>query len=262
MKRREFCGTVVGSCLAATTAAATAYHDKHKQERSVFILVHGAWHGGWCWKKVAPLLRAAGHVVLTPTLTGLGERVHLLHSRVDLETHIQDLVHTIKYEDLHDIVLVGHSYAGMVIAGAGAAVNGRLKRLVYVDAFLPDHGKALSDYAPVPPTREDGWRIPPIGPPEAFDVTDARDVAWMAPRLGDQPQRTFTQPVRLLRSLRKVSATYIQCTAAPFFSEAAERARRRNFEYRELFSGGHDVMITQPRALTSLLLEVCRHAMD
>lgn len=255
MRRREFCGSVVGSCLLATATTAAAHHDKHKQVRSVFILVHGAWHGGWCWKKVAPLLRAAGHVVLTPTLTGLGERAHLLHSEIDLETHIQDLVQTIQYEDLDGIVLVGHSYAGMVIAGAGAVVRDRLRHLVYVDAFLPDNGKALSDYAPVPPTREDGWRIPPIGRPEAFDVTDAHDVAWMAPRLGDQPVRTFTQPVRLARSLRKIPATYIQCTAAPFFSAAAERARQRNFEYRELFSGGHDVMITQPQALASVLLE-------
>src|SRR3954471_5708155 len=149
-----------------------------------FLLVHGAWHGGWCWRKLTPLLRAAGHQVLTPTLTGLGDRAHLLSAEVDLTTHIQDVSAVLEYEDLRDVVLVGHSYAGMVIAGVAEKARARLEQLVYLDAFLPEDGKAVKDFAPLNPTRDDGWRVPVPGAPPRFGVTDNRDVLWMEARLG------------------------------------------------------------------------------
>jgi pimeloyl-ACP methyl ester carboxylesterase len=184
--------------MAASTLGGVAKGSpKNRAKRATFVLVHGAWHGGWCWKKVTPLLQAAGHELLTPTLTGLGERVHPLGPHVDLSTHVQDIAAVLEYEDLHNVVLVGHSYGGMVIAGAAERARGRLAHLVYLDAFLPEAGKALKDYAPLPPTREDGWRVPPPGPPSASGVTDERDVAWMTPRLGDHPHKTFTQPAQL-----------------------------------------------------------------
>jgi pimeloyl-ACP methyl ester carboxylesterase len=222
-----------------------------------FVLVHGGWHGGWCWKKVTPLLRAAGHQVFTPTLTGLGERSHLLGPQVGLDTHIQDVAAVLEYEDLASVVLVGHSYGGMVIAGVVQKVTRRLAELVYLDAFLPEHGKCLLDYGPPFPTREDGWRVPPPGPPQAFGVTDAHDIAWMAPRLGDGPLRCMTQPADL--SADRAGGprqTYIQCTTYGPFVEAADRAKRQGFRHRELLTAGHDAMITQPNELAELLLEL------
>src|SRR3954452_4236427 len=114
-----------------------------RSDQATFVLVHGAWHGGWCWKRLTPLLRAAGHEVVVPTLTGLGERSHLLTPEVGLDTHIRDITAVLKYEDLHNVVLIGHSYGGMVIAGVAEEVPERIAQLVYLDAFLPDNGKAL-----------------------------------------------------------------------------------------------------------------------
>ena len=116
--------------------------------KPVFVLVHGAWHGGWCWQRVTPLLRAAGHEVYAPTLTGLGERAHLADHKIDLVSHVADIAGLLEMEDLEQVVLVGHSYAGMVITGVADRAAARLKRLVYVDAFLPAHGQCVLDFWP------------------------------------------------------------------------------------------------------------------
>lgn len=224
---------------------------------TTYLLVHGGWHGGWCWKKLTPMLRAAGHQVFTPTLTGLGERAHLLTPEIDLATHIKDIVAVLEYEDLHDVVLVGHSYGGMVIAGVAEAIGSRIAHLVFLDGFLPENGKALTDYAHMLPTREDGWRVPAMGTSRDFGVTDAIDIAWVDARLGDQPCRTLTQPVQLSAQMyRSFAKTYIQLTEAPWFVEAAERAKRQDFRSYTLFTGGHDAMITQPKAVAEILLDV------
>jgi pimeloyl-ACP methyl ester carboxylesterase len=187
----------------------------------------------------------------------LGERCHLLTPQVGLDTHVQDIVGVLEYEDLENVVLVGHSYGGMVITGVAQKVAGRLAELVYLDAFLPENGKALKDYAPLMPTSDDGWRVPPPGPPQAFGVTDERDIAWMAPRLGDHPHRSFMEPVDMSAnrtgSLRQ---TYIQCLKLPPFEEAVDRAKRQGFRICELFSGGHDTMITLPGELAKMLLDL------
>jgi len=225
-----------------------------RTEAATFVLVHGAWHGGWCWKKLMPLLRVGGHQVLAPTMTGLGERAHLLGPEVDLDTHIRDIAAVFECDDLVRVVLVGHSYGGMVITGVAARVPERISTLVYLDAFLPDDGKAVKDYAPLPPTRADGWRVPPPGPPSSWGVTDARDVAWMTSRVGDQPLKTFTQPAHGSTTIPASSQNFIQCTEAPFFTEAADRAKRRGYKHHELLSAGHDAMITEPAMLASILL--------
>lgn len=224
---------------------------------TTYVLVHGAWHGGWCWKKLVPLLRAAGHHVLTPTLTGLGERSHLLNADVDLDTHVRDILGVLEADDLSRVVLVGHSYGGMVVSAVAERNPSRIARLVYVDAFLPDQGKSLSDYAPVPPARADGWRVPPPGSPQSWGVTDASDIAWMTPRLGDQPVKTFTQAVQRDHvQLSASSQTFVRCSRAPFFVEAGARAKQRGFAYDELLSAGHDAMISAPAALAKILLDV------
>jgi pimeloyl-ACP methyl ester carboxylesterase len=154
---------------------------------STFVLVHGAWHGGWCWQRVAPLLRAAGHDVHAPSLTGLGDRAHLANRAIDLETHIADICALLEMENLGDVVLVGHSYAGMVIAGVADRAAARLKRLVYVDAFVPEQGKCLLDYWPAETradveTRAAATGFVPPTPLPAYGVQFSRrlshDPAW------------------------------------------------------------------------------------
>lgn len=252
--RRQVLGAMGASAFAAVANVATV---STQSKAITFLLVHGAWHGGWCWKKLTPLLRVAGHQALTPTLTGLGERSHLLSSAVDLTTHVDDVTAVLNYEDLHDVVLVGHSYGGMVIAGVAEKAGARLAQLIYLDAFLPENGKAVKDYAPLNPTRDDGWRVPVPGKPPRFGVTNEQDIEWMEKRLGDQPIKTFTEPARLSASPnRSLREAFIQCTKAPFFTEAAERAKRQGFQSREMLTAGHDAMITQPEALAKMLLEL------
>jgi pimeloyl-ACP methyl ester carboxylesterase len=253
VSRRDLLGSIAAAPLTVVNAVPTSAQPK----AVTFLLVHGAWHGGWCWKKLTPLLRAAGHQVFTATLTGLGDRAHLLSAEVDLTTHVKDITAVLEYEDLRDVVLVGHSYGGMVIAGVAEKSGARLAQLVYLDAFLPEDGRAVKDYAPLNPTRADGWRVPVPGAPPRFGVTDERDVAWMEARLGDHPNRTFTEPARLSRDKDKsLRQSFVQCTKAPFFAEAADRAKRQGFRCRELFAAGHDAMITQPEALAKVLLEL------
>jgi pimeloyl-ACP methyl ester carboxylesterase len=220
---------------------------------TTFVLVHGAWLGGWCWKKVIPRLRAAGHDVFAPTLTGLGERAHLLRPEVDLQTHIEDIVALLEYEDLTNVVLVGHSYAGMVVAGVAQRAAPRLAELVYLDSFLPENGKSLNDYLPAPHPSIDGWRVEPFDP--VLDVRNKLDLAWMSSRRGVHPVRTFSQPMEL--SAAKTSAlrqTFIHCSQFPYFEDAAKRVRQQGFRLFELISAGHCPMITQPDELVKILL--------
>jgi pimeloyl-ACP methyl ester carboxylesterase len=231
-----------------------------------YLLVHGAWHGGWCWKRVARLLRASGHEVFTPTLTGLGEREHLLDATIGLDTHIQDVLGVLKYEDLRDVVLVGHSYGGMVIAGVAEKAAERLAHLVYLDAFVPHDGQAVVDFQPpgmVAMFHEkaraegDGFKLPSF-PAEVFGVANEVDLAWVRPRLNPHPFKAFLDPVRLSHpKAAKIPRTYIYCNHPPMgpFGQFADR--RRNDEawrYRELATG-HDAMITEPEQLAKLLLE-------
>jgi pimeloyl-ACP methyl ester carboxylesterase len=134
-----------------------------------YLLVHGAWHGGWCWGRVRQRLTAQGHQVFTPTLTGLADRSHLLSREVGLETHVQDVANLITWEILSDVVLVGHSYAGTVVRHVADRMPDRIRSLVYLDAFVPENGKSVSDYAPdggeghrkLAQMYGEGWKIPP-----------------------------------------------------------------------------------------------------
>jgi len=233
---------------------------------AIYVLVHGAWHGGWCWKKVTPLLRAAGHEVLTPTLTGLGERAHLAGPDIDLSTHIQDVLNVLEYEELGDVVLVGHSYGGMVITGVADRAAARLAHLVYLDAFVPDDGRRLMDFVPEERRTDflegakasgDGWRIPapPLG---RFGVTDEQDLRWAEPRIVPQPLKTFTQPVHLPNGAAVLSRTYLWCKGytAGSFGPFAERARTDPAWRCHELDTGHDAMITAPADVARLLLEV------
>ena len=260
LTRRHILAAMAMSAFGGVNNASVVTRAKS----ATFVLVHGGWHGGWTWKKVIPLLQAAGHQAFTPTLTGLGERVHLSGPQVDLNTHTQDIISMLEYEDLHDVILVGHSYGGMVIAGVGEKATARLSQLVYLDAFLPENGKALKDYSIVTArsieqmrAKGDEWRLPMALTMADLGVTDPADIAWMSPRIVDQPYKTFTQPVELPKdAAKKLRRTYIQTSKRPSFNEAAERARKQGFHYYDLFSGGHAAMVTKPQELVKILLEL------
>jgi pimeloyl-ACP methyl ester carboxylesterase len=231
-----------------------------------YLLVHGAWHGGWCWKRVARLLRATGHEVFTPTLTGLGERVHLLNTDVELDTHIQDVLGVLKYEDLRNVVLVGHSYGGMVISGVAEKAVERLAHLVYLDAFVPNDGQSSADFQPAEVlamrkektrTEGDGYKLP-CSPAENFGITNEEDLAWVKQRLNPHPFKTMLNTVQLTNpKAAQIPRTYIYCNNPPIgpFGQFAERLRTdESWQYRELATG-HDAMITEPEQLAELLLE-------
>ncbi|MHC4712190.1 MAG: alpha/beta hydrolase [Planctomycetota bacterium] len=232
---------------------------------STFVLAHGAFHGGWCWRRLVPLLRAGGHPVYTPTLTGLGERAHLAGPEVGLETHIADVSAVLEFEDLTDAVLVGHSYSGMVIAGVADRAPERIKRLVYLDAFVPEDGQSLADIKGgdwLESVRKraseagGGWRL---APPSSryFDVLDEADIAWADARLTAQPIRTFEEPVRLKNRKREaIPCAYIACMAQEDnFEWVLERVRARGWECFEL-AAGHDAMITATEELAGILLSL------
>jgi pimeloyl-ACP methyl ester carboxylesterase len=227
-----------------------------------YVLVHGAWHGGWCWAKVARLLRDAAQEVYTPTLTGLGERAHLARPEVDLETHIQDVVAVLESEELRQVTLVGHSYAGMVITGVAARAASRIGHLVYLDAFVPEAGKAVLDYVgeraalmrETVAAQGEGWKLPSF-PPERFGVSSQRDTEWLNKHLVPQPFRTFEQPLPAAGGER-LKRTYIYCgkPAMGTFDQFAERLRDdRKWTFHELKTG-HDAMVTAPGELAKILM--------
>jgi pimeloyl-ACP methyl ester carboxylesterase len=228
-----------------------------------YVLVHGAWHGGWCWAKVARLLRDAGHEVYTPTLTGLGERAHLARPEIDLETHIQDVAAVLESEELRQVTLVGHSYGGMVVSGVAARTSGRIAQLMYLDAFVPEAGKSVLDYLgperaqsmrEVAQSQGEGWRVPPFTP-ERFGVTSQRDTEWLTKHLAPQPLRTFEQPLAAVGGER-LKRTYVYCSKPSMgaFDQVAERLRDdRKWSFHDVKTG-HDAMVTAPGELARILM--------
>src|SRR4051794_9215739 len=164
-----------------------------------FLVCHGAWSAGWAWKKMHPLMQEAGHRLVTPSYTGLGERAHLAHPGIDLNAHIEDMLNVIKYEDLRDIVLVGHSYGGMVATGVADRARDKVRQLIYIDAFVPEDGQSLLDLNEVArrgmqelSKPGDGWRVPPTPTPED---PPAADLEWLGARRVDMPIKCFDTPI-------------------------------------------------------------------
>jgi pimeloyl-ACP methyl ester carboxylesterase len=227
---------------------------------TTFLICHGAWSAGWAWKKVRPLLRSAGHDVITPSYTGSGERAHLTGPQVDLSLHIQDVLGVIEYEDLSDFILVGHSYGGMVVTGVADRVPERVRQLVYLDAFVPRNGESLSDLVPagaaaVPPLVE-GWLVPPN--PSPPDTSEA-DLAWISSRRRHQPVRTFIEKLQIQTETPAMPRTYIYCAAKaggdPFLQFAERLKNDPAWSYVER-DWTHSPNVTQPEALAQLLLEI------
>ncbi len=228
-----------------------------------FVLVHGAWHGGWGWARVAGRLRSRGHTVFTPTLTGLGERSHLLHSGINATTHITDILNLIEFEELSDIVLIGHSYGGCVISGVAEKVPGAIRSIVFLDAFLPDDGDATLDL--VQPAVQKviraaiarGDSTVPVRNAAAFNVNE-KDRAWVDSLAGPHPIGTFTEKLKLIGARDRIAKkAYIRASGYPnvSFEKAHARAEAEGWRTYEV-PCGHDVMIDEPDRLTEILLEV------
>ncbi len=227
---------------------------------ATFVLVHGAWHGAWCWRRVARLLARNGHEVFTPTLTGLAERSHLLTPGVDLDTHILDVVNEMKWQELNDVVLVGHSYGGMVISGVAEKMEKFIASFVMLDAFFPATGEALADLAA--PTVRDGFlaaerngasTIPPRS--AAMFKVNEKDRAWVDAQCTPQPIKCVLEKLSLTGASERIAKkAYIRATdyPSPPFDLALEKARGRGWRTYEV-ACGHDVMLDAPEQLAEIL---------
>jgi pimeloyl-ACP methyl ester carboxylesterase len=231
-----------------------------------FVLVHGSFCGGWVWRFIAPLLRAAGHEVYTPTLTGLGANSHLSQvTRISLATHIEDVTNTLFYEDLSDVVLVGHSYAGMIITGVAAKEPKRLAHLVYFDAYLPREGESERDIWPADQLakyRTDiaaGIRFREPLTPSFLSITDPKMAEWVGERLTPHPLSTYEDPPPSgTTESASIPRTYIHCTLGPiaqWMEPFANRSRKFGWHVYTL-TAGHAAQLTHPNELAEILLKV------
>jgi pimeloyl-ACP methyl ester carboxylesterase len=231
----------------------------------VFVLVHGAWHGSWCWRRVAEGLRGGGHLVFMPTFTGLGERSHLMRSGLTIEDFATDVVNVIEAEELQRVILVGHSFAGGPISVIADRHPETLQHLIYLDAVILENGQSVfSTLDPDIVARRielaqetSGGLTMQVPPPEAFGVTAPQDVAWLRRRLSPQPLNPYREPIRLKHPLGNgIRKTYIACVEPAYgpLVSTHERVRRQGgWEYLE-FASGHDAMVISPDALTELLV--------
>jgi pimeloyl-ACP methyl ester carboxylesterase len=230
---------------------------------ATFVLVHGAWHGGWCWKKIGAALSATGDSVYTPTLTGLGERAHLASRETDLETHIADVLGVLEMEDLTDVILVGHSYSGIVVTAIADRAAEKVAHLVYLDAIVPRDGQGL--YNCVSPKTKaffeeqagGGWLIPAAAASAQFlGLNREEDLRWVIPKLKPHPIRTFREAVRL-GSMPSVPRTYINCIGDKPLGQPRSAQAEGIVDYHE-FQTGHDAMVTAPQEVAELLRKVAQ----
>jgi pimeloyl-ACP methyl ester carboxylesterase len=232
---------------------------------TTFVLVHGGWHGSWCWRRVTPLLVEKGHEVHAPTLTGVGDRAHLHGPDTGLQTHVEDVVAVLEIDDLQDVVLVGHSAGGAVITGVAQRCAHRLRELVYLDAFVPKPGQSILDTL-APQRRQfftsvvdalDRIVLDPDTGMDGWAVTDPADRDWMRPRLRPHPLRALADPLPP-GPVPEVPHRFVHCTVKPghdsFAGFAATAGADPSWRLDEI-AAGHDAMITAPAALAALLAD-------
>lgn len=231
---------------------------------STFVLVHGAWHGGWCWQRVAGRLIAQGHKVYTPTLTGLADRSHLLTQQVTLDTHIADVVNLMAWEDLSDVVLAAHSYGGWVISGVAEQALSRIGSIVFVDAFMPENGERAfemqspADKAASEAVWAQGGTGRPVPPIKHFDLMREEDAAWVLSKATPQPLGVGFTRIALTGARDRVpKKTYIRARGSvrPFFDAYYDKLRGDPSWRLYDLPCGHDVMIDMPDELTEILVE-------
>lgn len=258
MDRRSFLATA-----AVATAGTAAPQLVRAATSKTFVLVHGAWHGGWCWSKVAAILRGRGHTVLTPTQTGLGERSHLLSKSITLDTFVDDIVNVLKFEDLKDVILVGHSFGGNAISGTADRMPDRIRQLIYLDAAMLENGQSV--FSLLPPDvvaartkaaqdSSGGLSIPPP-PAAAFGLSDPVQQAWLTARLTPHPFGTFNSPLTLKNKIANgLPATYIICSDPMYGPLQASRDVVKKTGMRTVeIKTGHDAMVSAPEKLTDIL---------
>ena len=231
-----------------------------------FVLVHGGWCGGWWMSKLGRILRLRGVETFTPTLTGLGEREHLASPEVGLNTHIQDITAVLHYEDLRDVVLVGHSYGGAVVTGAADRARDRIKRLIYFDGFVLRNGQSLADhftpamtqaFIDLAKSQGGGWRAPCPFTMEQFGVTSPEDIAWNERGMVMQPLKPLTEPLTLQADPVPFPVSYIHCAANPMglFEKSAAYAKAQGWQYVEV-ALTHAAPAVAPQACADLLMEI------
>ena len=230
---------------------------------ATFVLVHGAWHGGWCWQRVAKQLINQGHEVFTPSLTGLGDRAHLLRPEINLSTHLDDIAYLLRSYDLADVVLCGHSYGGFVITGVADRSPNSVRSLVYLDALIPKDGQCMFDTIPqqfvdvlaAGAADGDGFSVPPMTG-EQFAV-NAADIAWMNEKCTNHPIGCFTERIKLTKAYQNISSrTYVLASG---FDHPSTKAHYSALEPDEtwrtlVMTGGHDLMIDNPGGVANILL--------
>jgi pimeloyl-ACP methyl ester carboxylesterase len=250
--RREILKTAAMVTLAAPALGRTSSQPVKAAKPATFVLVHGAWHGGWCWQRVNDRLTARGHRVFAPTLTGLCERSHLNSPSVNLSTQISDVVNEIQWKDLENVVLVGHSYGGMVITGVAEQIGSRIASIVYLDAFVPADGQSLADLG----GKVDAGPFTAPIPAARFAVNEA-DRAWVDRKMTPQSTACFTEKLKVTGAYQKVSRkTYIRAKQFAGFATTLEKLRGDASWKTYVVDCGHDVMIDKPDELTKILLEL------
>jgi pimeloyl-ACP methyl ester carboxylesterase len=249
---------------AALSAAGTAVPKAGRAAAAkTYVLVHGAWHGGWCWSKVASILRGRGHTVVTPTQTGLGERSHLLSKSIDLDVFVTDIANVIKYEDLNDIVLVGHSFGGNAISGVADIMRDRIRQLIYLDAVMLENGQSVFSQLPkdVVEARTkaaqetSGGLSIPAPAPLAFGITDATQTQFVQSRFTPHPFNTFVSPLKLANKVSNgLPTTYIVCADPIYKPLEASRNWVKAAGWKTVeIQCGHDAMVIAPDRLADLL---------
>lgn len=242
ISRRQVISMGAGLVAGAEILPNLVVHAERK--KATFVLVHGAWHGGWCWRRVYDRLTNKGHYVIAPTLSGVGERSHLPPDLIDLSAQIADVAGEIKWKDLDGIVLVGHSYGGMVITGVAEQLRNRISAIVHLDAFMPENGQSLYEINHSSP------------PPASYFHVNASDLAWVDSKLTPHPIKCFTEELRVSGAYQNISKkVYVR---APLFKSASfdhalERCRADSSWKTETVTCGHDVMIDQSETLTAIL---------
>lgn len=259
-RRTVLASTAALGLTGAITGALSAQSEHQKSEAKTYVLVHGAWHGGWCWRDVAKGLRAAGHTVYTPTLTGLGERVHLASRDVDVSMHATDIINTITFNELSDVVLVGHSYAGYVVTMVADAIKDRLRHVVYLDAVLPSDGSVFipeEQHETVLERYGADYALPVSGMDFLGVPEDHPLVPWLKRHLVPHPLGTLLETVNYQNEgAAGLPKTFIRCSltpnAGPNDPALAVTEGDPEWTYTTLDTG-HDAMVTAPKELTEML---------
>lgn len=267
LNRRTFHATALSLLLGAAASTARASETILPARPKTFVLVHGAWYGGWCWDKVALALRAQGHSVTTPTCPGVGELAHLLSKDISLTTYITSITNHILYENVSDVILVGSGFGGVVISGVADRIPHLIKSLVYIDAMVLDSGSSVFESQPAAITRKRLAQVESAGkgiaiptpPASAYGYLDQETLAWVRPRMTPHPVGTYQEKLVLNNPLGNGRPRiYVDCIASPFepLVEVKKNLKQQaGWKWVEL-NTHHDPMITEPRMLSEFLASV------